>query len=172
MILFGGYTFSPAADTWELVTDCRLVGPGHPGGGQPITCRTAPVLGGNFCVAFGNGPGAGLLLLGPAPCETPIATVDPPLFCSRGSVYPLPVAVLTASGDPAEEITRLIRRCSADLIVMGLHAPAAAGPRMGSVTYRVLTRTQALVVALPPRIADRTARAFSLARAEEAAIGG
>jgi nucleotide-binding universal stress UspA family protein len=67
----------------------------------------------------------------------------------------LPSAVrptfVTGSGDPAHEIERLARLCDADLTVMGLHASAGGGPRMGSVTYRVLCRTHGLVLALPPR---------------------
>jgi hypothetical protein len=38
------------------------------------------------------------------------------------------------------------------LIVMGLHSSGAYGPRMGSVTYRVLCQTDALVLALPPHV--------------------
>jgi hypothetical protein len=33
---------------------------------------------------------------------------------------------------------------------MGLHASAVFGARMGSVTYRVLSVTHGLVLALPP----------------------
>jgi hypothetical protein len=36
------------------------------------------------------------------------------------------------------------------LIVIGLHASPLAGPRMGSVTYRVLCLSQTPVLALPP----------------------
>jgi len=54
------------------------------------------------------------------------------------------------SGDPAEEIVKLTETRRANLIVMGLHSSELFGPRMGSVTYRVLSLTRALVLALPP----------------------
>jgi nucleotide-binding universal stress UspA family protein len=57
---------------------------------------------------------------------------------------------LVSSGDTSEEIVRLAEARAANLIVMGLHASGFLGPRMGSVTYRVLCSTRALVVALPP----------------------
>ena len=57
---------------------------------------------------------------------------------------------ITVFGDPAEEIAKLARGRGAGLIVVGLHASALAGPRMGSVTYRVLCLAQRLVLALPP----------------------
>jgi nucleotide-binding universal stress UspA family protein len=74
-------------------------------------------------------------------------------------------SLVMASGDPAEEIPHIIERSGADLVVMGLHASIAAGPRMGSITYRVLSRTQAPVLALPPFIPYRTTRAFMSGRA-------
>ncbi len=57
---------------------------------------------------------------------------------------------LTAFGDPAEEIAKIARDRDAGLIVIGLHASAVHGPRMGSVTYRVLCLTHGLVLAWPP----------------------
>jgi nucleotide-binding universal stress UspA family protein len=57
---------------------------------------------------------------------------------------------LVAYGDPAEEISKVARDRDAGLIVIGLHASALLGPRMGSVTYRVLCLTATLVLALPP----------------------
>ena len=57
---------------------------------------------------------------------------------------------LVAYGDPAEEIAKVARDRDAGLIVIGLHASALLGPRMGSVTYRVLCLTSTLVLALPP----------------------
>ena len=57
---------------------------------------------------------------------------------------------LVAYGDPAEEIAKLARDRQAGLIVIGLHASPLLGPRMGSVTYRVLCLVPALVLALPP----------------------
>lgn len=58
---------------------------------------------------------------------------------------------LVAYGDPAEEIAKCARDRQAGLIVIGLHASDLLGPRMGSVTYRVLCLASALVLALPPR---------------------
>jgi nucleotide-binding universal stress UspA family protein len=57
---------------------------------------------------------------------------------------------LVAYGDPAEEIAKVARDRDAGLIVIGLHASTLLGPRMGSVTYRVLCLTSTLVLALPP----------------------
>ena len=53
-------------------------------------------------------------------------------------------------GDAAEEIVRLADVRGAGLIVMGLHSSGVLGPRMGSVTYRVLCLARSLVLALPP----------------------
>jgi nucleotide-binding universal stress UspA family protein len=58
---------------------------------------------------------------------------------------------LVLSGEPSEEIVTLAESRGAKLIVMGLHSNGMLGPRMGSVTYRVLCTTQAFVLALPPR---------------------
>ncbi len=57
---------------------------------------------------------------------------------------------LTAFGDPAEEIAKIAKERRAGLIVIGLHGSPLAGPRMGSVTYRVLCLSQTPVLALPP----------------------
>jgi nucleotide-binding universal stress UspA family protein len=57
---------------------------------------------------------------------------------------------LVTYGDPAEEIAKIARDRDVGLIVIGLHASALLGPRMGSVTYRVLCLTSTLVLALPP----------------------
>ena len=57
---------------------------------------------------------------------------------------------LVLSGDPSEEIVKLGDTRGARLIVMGLHSSGLLGPRVGSVTYRVLCLTNALVLALPP----------------------
>jgi nucleotide-binding universal stress UspA family protein len=57
---------------------------------------------------------------------------------------------LLAYGDPAEEIAKIARDRQVGLIVMGLHGSPTAGPRMGSVTYRILCLTPTLVLALPP----------------------
>ena len=57
---------------------------------------------------------------------------------------------LVAYGDPAEEIAKVARDRRATVIVMGLQASALTGPRMGSVTYRVLCLAPTMVLALPP----------------------
>jgi nucleotide-binding universal stress UspA family protein len=62
------------------------------------------------------------------------------------------------TGDPSEEIVKLAEVRNAGLIVMGLHSSGMLGPRMGSVTYRVLCLAQALVLALPPAAAASGAR--------------
>ena len=54
---------------------------------------------------------------------------------------------LVVHGDPAEEIAKVARDRDAGLIVIGMHA--SPGRHIGSVTYRVLCLTQALVLALP-----------------------
>jgi nucleotide-binding universal stress UspA family protein len=60
------------------------------------------------------------------------------------------VEVLVVTGDPSEEIVKIAQSRRARLIVMGLHSSELLGPRMGSVTYRVLSLSDALVLALPP----------------------
>jgi nucleotide-binding universal stress UspA family protein len=60
---------------------------------------------------------------------------------------------LVAYGEPAEELAKVARDRHAGLIVMGLHGSPLLGPRMGSVTYRLLCLSSALVLALPPRAA-------------------
>jgi nucleotide-binding universal stress UspA family protein len=57
---------------------------------------------------------------------------------------------LVAYGEPAEEIAKFAADRDAGIIVMGLHSSAVLGPRMGSVTYRVLCLAHRLVLALPP----------------------
>ena len=57
---------------------------------------------------------------------------------------------LVAFGDPAEEIAKIARDRRAQLVVIGLRAPEAGGPRIGSVTYRVLCLAPSLVLSLPP----------------------
>jgi len=57
---------------------------------------------------------------------------------------------LVLYGDPAEEIAKLVRDRQAGLVVIGLHGSPMLGPRMGSVTYRVLCLASAVVLAIPP----------------------
>jgi len=61
---------------------------------------------------------------------------------------------LVVFGDPAEETAQVIRDRQAGLVVMGLHGSPLTGPRMGSVTYRILCLTPALVLALPPQLTE------------------
>lgn len=65
-----------------------------------------------------------------------------------------------AFGDPAEEIAKAAQSRQAGLIVIGLHASPLSGPRMGSVTYRVVCLTKTLVLALPPSLTQVTASAL------------
>ena len=67
------------------------------------------------------------------------------------SPTPLRTEPLVVFGEPAEEIAKIATDRQVGLIVMGLHASAVSGQRMGSVTYRVLSVTHGLVLALPPR---------------------
>jgi nucleotide-binding universal stress UspA family protein len=62
-----------------------------------------------------------------------------------------PIETVVVPGEPAEEIVKLAQARDAQLIVMGLHSSSALGPRMGSITYRVLCLTGSLVLALPPK---------------------
>ena len=57
---------------------------------------------------------------------------------------------LVAYGEPSEEIAKIATDRDAGLIVMGLHSSPLLGPRMGSVTYRVLCLAHRLILALPP----------------------
>jgi universal stress protein E len=57
---------------------------------------------------------------------------------------------LVAYGEPAEEIAKVATDRDAGVIVMGLHSSPVIGPRMGSVTYRVLCLSHRLVLAVPP----------------------
>jgi len=72
---------------------------------------------------------------------------------------------LVLTGEPSEEIVKLAEARQANLIVMGLHSAGCAGPRMGSVTYRVLCLTGALVLAVPPRVAASGSAATHAAQA-------
>jgi nucleotide-binding universal stress UspA family protein len=61
--------------------------------------------------------------------------------------------ILLAHGDPAHEIAGIAQQRHVDAIVMGLHSADGIGPRIGSITYRVLCKVPALVLALPPVLA-------------------
>jgi nucleotide-binding universal stress UspA family protein len=58
---------------------------------------------------------------------------------------------LVVYGDPAEELAKVARDRHAGLVVMGLHGSPLLGPRMGSVTYRMLCLSPTLMLALPPK---------------------
>jgi nucleotide-binding universal stress UspA family protein len=70
---------------------------------------------------------------------------------------------LIAYGDPAEEAAKVVRDRRAGLVVMGLHGSPVAGPRMGSITFRMICLSEALVLALPPRATEAAHRATSTA---------
>ena len=65
---------------------------------------------------------------------------------------------LIVFGDPAEEASKVVRNRQAGLVVMGLHGSPLLGPRMGSVTYRLLCLAETLVLALPPRVTEAAHR--------------
>ena len=71
---------------------------------------------------------------------------------------------LVAYGDPAEEVAKVANDRRAGLVVIGLHGSPALGPRIGSVTYRVLCLSPTPVLALPP---DRLERLSSEIAAPE-----
>jgi nucleotide-binding universal stress UspA family protein len=68
---------------------------------------------------------------------------------------------LVVFGDPAEEAAKVVRDRQAGLVVMGLHGSPLLGPRMGSVTYRMLCLSPTLVLALPPERIGALSAAFS-----------
>ena len=70
---------------------------------------------------------------------------------------------LIVFGDPAEEAAKVVRDRHAGLVVMGLHGSPMRGPRMGSVTYRMLCLSPRLVLALPPRVVEIAHRATAVA---------
>jgi nucleotide-binding universal stress UspA family protein len=74
-----------------------------------------------------------------------VATIPPALHAEALIVF----------GDPAEEAAKVVRDRQAGLVVMGLHGSPMLGPRMGSVTYRMLCLSPTLVLALPPKIIER-----------------
>jgi len=61
---------------------------------------------------------------------------------------------LVADGEPAEGLAKVARDRQVGLVVMGLHGFPIPGPRMGSVTYRLLCLSPTLVLALPPQHVD------------------
>ena len=80
---------------------------------------------------------------------------------------------LSAFGDPAEEIARIAKERRAGLIVIGLHGSPLGGPRMGSVTYRVLCLSQTPVLALPPVLPASVRRvAVPVTESSAVSVGG
>ena len=77
--------------------------------------------------------------------------------------------LMVLTGDASEEIAALAAARGANLIVMGLHSSGVTGPRMGSVTYRVLSTSHLLVLAIPPKPVDSRP---DLAREHHAAFIG
>jgi universal stress protein A len=75
----------------------------------------------------------------------------------------LHVDTVLATGVAADEIVRVSRERGVGGIVMGLHGSPMGGPRMGSVTYRVLCHTPALILALPPQVSADQSRRINLA---------
>jgi nucleotide-binding universal stress UspA family protein len=73
---------------------------------------------------------------------------------------------LVVYGDPAEELAKVGHDRQAGLVVMGLHGSPLMGPRMGSVTYRMLCLSPTLVLALPPERVDALSAVASRAVAE------
>ena len=60
---------------------------------------------------------------------------------------------LIAYGEPSEEIVKVARDRGAGLIVIGLHSGSLSGPRVGTVTYRVLSASATPMLVLPPEAA-------------------
>jgi nucleotide-binding universal stress UspA family protein len=95
--------------------------------------------------------------------------VEEELARITGSLRPhIAVESIVLTGDPSEEIVALAEARQAGLILMGLHSSGLLGPRMGSVTYRVLCQTRALVLAIPPRPSSQS-RAVRDSRANASA---
>ena len=76
---------------------------------------------------------------------------------------------LVVYGDPAEELAKVAHDRQVGLVVMGLHGSDLLGPRMGSVTYRLLCLEPNLVLALPPK---HTAAAMPALRTAAIAVDG
>jgi nucleotide-binding universal stress UspA family protein len=77
--------------------------------------------------------------------------IDPLLSIIPPKIRPK-TEVLIVSGNPADEAAKIVHDRHAGLVVMGLHGSPLLGPRMGSVTYRMLCVSPTLVLALPPRL--------------------
>jgi nucleotide-binding universal stress UspA family protein len=106
--------------------------------------------------AIARATGAPLALahvLTPEVTSSPLARARVEISRLQASVAPdVLTECFVLSGEPSEQIVELTRSRAANLIVMGLHSSGLLGPRMGSVTYRVLSMTDAFVLALPPHV--------------------
>jgi hypothetical protein len=71
------------------------------------------------------------------------------------SAMSLAPEILIASGNPVDEIADWVRTNHVGLLVMALHSDVDGGPRMGAVTYRAITLTGVLTLALPPACPSR-----------------
>jgi len=108
LVMFGGADPTigkEISDLWEYFAPCDPVGPGHAGGGLAIACVTPPRVGTTFCVGFSDPPpmgtGATLLVIGVGACLSPPLALAPPAVCTPGSLWTIPVAVLSGVGEPA-----------------------------------------------------------------------
>jgi universal stress protein A len=105
-------------------------------------------------------------VLPPEVAPSPLARARVELSRLQASVAPDVVTeCFMLSGEPSEAIVELSRSRQANLIVMGLHSSGLLGPRMGSVTYRVLSMTDAFVLALPPHVAVSAVQPMIVQRA-------
>ena len=82
----------------------------------------------------------------------------------------LRVESLFAYGDPAEELAKVVHDRRAGLVIMGLHGSPMLGPRMGSVTYRLLCLSEAPVLALPPTFVQPAVAAAARAVPERSVV--
>lgn len=60
--------------------------------------------------------------------------------------------VLLRDGEPVDVITQAAGDSDDSLVVMALHAGGDTGPRLGSVTYGLISEAHSLVLALPPAL--------------------
>jgi nucleotide-binding universal stress UspA family protein len=72
------------------------------------------------------------------------------LAALASEVHGVRVETLVVYGEPSEEIAKVADVRGATLVVVGLHSSPVSGPRIGSVTYRVLCLSHGLVLAWPP----------------------
>ncbi len=99
-VMFGGFDGASLGDTLEWAAPCEMVAVGHPGGGLPLGCTSAPVIGSTSCLAFPNASAQGLMAIGVAPVIHPPLATTTPLTCAPGNAYVNPFIVLPVTGDP------------------------------------------------------------------------